>query len=346
MSDHGGWASPDPDGERDKAADTPAEPVEPLPSAPPPPRQNWGGVPKPGVIPLRPLAVGEILDGSITTIRRHAASVLGVSAAVAVVSALLSLASELWVLDDLNSIIAPGPAATRAEIERQAMEALPKALGSLGISAVITMLTQTFLAGFLTVVLGKAVLGRPVTFAEAMAEAKPRWLPLLGLTLVYSVLVAVPFAVGFLLVGLLGASGVIFLLAAIPLSVFLYVRYSLATPALILEQGKIGTSLTRSARLVTGMWARVFGILLLVMLIGVVISLLVNTVFTLISGNSLSATAVTTSAIVFSAVGQVIAQTFVTPFTAGATALLYIDQRMRREGMDLELIRAAGQQPR
>lgn len=341
MSDNGGWASPDPDGERDKAAGTPGEPA-----APPPQQQNWGGVPKPGVIPLRPLAVGEILDGSVTTIRRHAGSILGVSAVVAVISALLSLASELWVLNDLNTIISPSPAATRAEIERQAMEALPKALGSLGISAVITMLTQTFLAGFLTVVLGKAVLGRPVRFSEAMAEAKPRWLPLLGLTLVYSVLVAVPFVVGFLLLVLLGQVGVIFVLLAIPVSVFLYVRYSLATPALILEQGKIGTSLTRSARLVSGMWGRVFGILLLVMLIGVVISLLVNWVCTLISGNSLTATTLTTTAIVVTAVGQVVAQTFVTPFTSGATALLYIDQRMRREGMDLELIRAAGQQPK
>ena len=30
------------------------------------------------------------------------------------------------------------------------------------------------------------------------------------------------------------------------------------------------------------------------------------------------------------------------PFSAGVTSLLYIDRRMRREGLDLELTRAAG----
>ena len=39
--------------------------------------------PKPGIIPLRPLSVGEILDGTFTTIRRHPKATLGLSAAVA-----------------------------------------------------------------------------------------------------------------------------------------------------------------------------------------------------------------------------------------------------------------------
>ena len=35
-------------------------------------------------------------------------------------------------------------------------------------------------------------------------------------------------------------------------------------------------------------------------------------------------------------------QTIVIPFTAGITALLYIDRRIRREALDIELARAAG----
>jgi len=33
------------------------------------------------------------------------------------------------------------------------------------------------------------------------------------------------------------------------------------------------------------------------------------------------------------------------PFVAGANGLLYIDQRMRKEGFDLVLLRAASQRP-
>jgi hypothetical protein len=38
----------------------------------------------------------------------------------------------------------------------------------------------------------------------------------------------------------------------------------------------------------------------------------------------------------------VVASAVTWPFTAVATALLYVDRRMRREALDLELARAAG----
>jgi hypothetical protein len=41
-------------------------------------------------------------------------------------------------------------------------------------------------------------------------------------------------------------------------------------------------------------------------------------------------------------IGAVIASTITFPIRAGVTALLYLDQRIRREALDLELARAAG----
>jgi hypothetical protein len=40
--------------------------------------------------------------------------------------------------------------------------------------------------------------------------------------------------------------------------------------------------------------------------------------------------------------GTVLAGTLTAPFAAGVTVLVYIDRRIRREGLDLELARAAG----
>jgi hypothetical protein len=315
MNDTGGWTNPDP--QRNE-----------LPSAPPPPPSPASGHVKPGVIPLRPLTVGEILDGAVTTMRRHPALVFGLSAVVAVISAALSFAAGYWVLSGLPDIAPVGPAATQEEQLRVASQALRQTAASLGVTLVITVLTRTFLSGFMTVVVGKAVLGRPVTLGEALAELRPRLLPLLALTILYTIIVAI--------------ASIFFLIPGI----WLYVLFSLAAPALVLEQGRIGESMRRSRLLVQGSWWRVFGVLLLTAIAAAIISLIIQIPFNLGTGVNPDAATIAAQSVgaqLLSAVGQVIAQTIVTPFVAGATALLYIDQRMRKEGMDIQLARAAGQ---
>ncbi|GHF23779.1 membrane protein [Amycolatopsis deserti] len=333
MSDTGGWTGPDP---KDRPDDKTPPAGNPIPPAPPPPgapyqQQGWGprpGYGKPGVIPLRPLSVGEILDGAITTMRRHPALVFGSSAVVAVIGAVLQLLASRYLLPDFQSLQNLSPAATDQQVQDAALRALGDSAIVIGVSVIITVLTQTFLSGFLTVVIGKAVLGRPVTFGEAMAEARPRFLPLLGATIIYVIAVAV------------GS-----LLCVVP-GIWLYTLLGLTTPALVLERARVGQSLKRSASLVSGSWWRCFGILLLAGLIASVLAYLIDIPFSLGAGGTdvLTGEAVPSGwgALLIIAVGQVISQTIVQPFAANTTALLYIDQRMRKEGMDLQLARAAG----
>ncbi len=67
----------------------------------------WGGAwapapqaAKPGVIPLRPLAVGEILDGAVATMRAHWRTVLGISLIVAVLAqTAVTVVTGLWFRD-------------------------------------------------------------------------------------------------------------------------------------------------------------------------------------------------------------------------------------------------------
>ncbi|WP_406641155.1 hypothetical protein [Amycolatopsis sp. WGS_07] len=286
------------------------------------------------MIALRPLNVSDILDGAITAIRRYPLLILGVSAIVAVISAGLNLAASLWLVPDFERVTRLGPAAT----QQQQLDALYSMLGStltaLLPSLVITMLAQTFLTGFLTVVMGKAVLGRPVDFGSAMREAAPRLLPLLAVTVLYALATIV-------------AAAFCLLPAVLP-----YVFWSLAGPALVLERGTIGQAFTRSRQLVSGMFWRVFGVLLLAAVIGWVISAVIDIPFSVGSGAfsglfdpQATVPKVTTGGLVLQSVGTVIASTIVMPFTALVTVALYIDQRMRREGMDIELARAAGLNP-
>lgn len=325
MSENGGWANPG--GQGDERQPPPGGGP---PSAPPPPGYGApaGGYGKPGVIPLRPLTVGEILDGAIATMRRHPALVFGVSAVVALVEAALTVTLSIVLLKGVANVSQPGPAATQQELLDYFYRVLGGSAEVLGVTVLVTVLVRTVLTGFMTVVVGKAVLGKPITFGEAMKELGPRLPSLLGVTIVYTLLVAV----GFFLCLLPG--------------IWLFALLGLASPALVLEQSGIGHALRRSSLLVRGSWWRVFGILLLTALCAGVISFVVQIPFNLslgIGGSDMSGLANASIGVqLLSGVGQVVAQTLVAPFVAGATALLYIDQRMRKEGMDIQLARAAG----
>lgn len=315
------------------------------------PAWNPHGLGKPGVIALRPLNLGDILDGAITAIRRYPLLILGMAAIVAVVSTGLTLLTTQLLAPDTESIASLGPGSTNQEIQDAFFGFLGQTLLALIPALLITLLTRTFLTGFLTVVMGKAVLGRPVDFGTAMREATPRLFPLLGLTILYGLAIAVcmlPIA----LVFIHPALALIGIPVTIALMVLVYTIWALASPALVLERGSIMQAFSRSRVLVKGSFWRIFGLLLLTSLIGGVISGIIQIPFGIGSGMfsglfdpSARPTAPGTGSLVLTGIGDVITETLVTPFVSLVTVLIYIDQRMRREGMDIELARAAGINP-
>ncbi|RSN57425.1 hypothetical protein DMH01_28780 [Amycolatopsis sp. WAC 04182] len=310
-------------------------PPPPLPSYQPPQQQqyaNWKvGLGRPGVIPLRPLNLTDILDGAVTAMRKYWRMVFGAAAVTAVLTAAINLVGLLMVdtTADLERMRDLGPAATDQELMNQLLGVLGGTLASSSISLVATLLGTTILTGFLTVLMGKAVLGKPVTFKEALREATPRLLPLLGLTVLYTLAIMV-------------AAIFCLLPAIIP-----YTFWALASPAFILERGTVMEAFRRSVKLVSGMFWRVFGILLLATVISSFLASIITIPFSFsaflsIFGDLDQMYIPSTGDLILQSVGTVIAQTIVGPFTALVTVILYIDQRMRREGMDIELARAAG----
>lgn len=311
----------------------------PMPPPPPPPsyqaQPNWKvGLGRPGVIPLRPLNLTDILDGAITAMRRHWRMIFGAAAVTAVLTAAINLVGLLLVdtSAELEQIRDLGPAATDQELMNQMLGLLGGTLASTSITLVATLLGTTVLTGFLTVVMGKAVLGKPVVFKEAVQEALPRLLPLLGLTVLYTLAIMV--AAIFCLVP-----------AIIP-----YTFWALASPAFILERGTVREAFRRSVKLVSGMFWRIFGILLLATVISSFLASIISLPFSFgaflsIFGDLEQVYIPSTGDLILQSIGTVIAQTIVGPFTALVTVILYIDQRMRREGMDIELARAAGITP-
>ena len=111
----------------------------------------------------------------------------------------------------------------------------------------------------------------------------------------------------------------------------------LATPALILERATIGTALSRGFTLARRSFWRVLGIYLLtVVLVGIV-----STAITWPFGQVALIFETGPGAFVLTLLGGVVANWITIPILAAVVALLYIDIRIRTEGLDAELARAA-----
>ncbi|WP_240979410.1 glycerophosphoryl diester phosphodiesterase membrane domain-containing protein [Streptomyces sp. HNM0574] len=322
---------------------------------------QWGGRPeaaKPGIVPLRPLNVFEILDGAVTTLRTHWRTVLGVSLAVAVVVQLVvTIGNGLWMPDTSEfDALARDPDASLGEAMRATGVFSSSAMLVQLASAMVYQLGTVLVTAVLTVVVSRAVLGRPVTLKDAWQDARPQLPRLLGLLLLVGLLVSLivfaGFVPGLILLGAgaapLGMSLLVLGgLAGVVVGIWIGVRLSLAAPALMLERQGVVPAMRRSAKLVGGNWWRIFGILLLTNILGFALTSVVQMPATLIAtavegGFSGELPTNSWTFLIITGIADVLAYTVVFPVTAGITALLYLDQRIRREALDLEIARAAG----
>ncbi|MEU6868105.1 hypothetical protein ABZ924_33570 [Streptomyces sp. NPDC046876] len=313
------------------------------------PGAPWGKPPaaKPGVIPLRPLDLGEILDGAVATMRGHWRSVLPITLVVSTVIGVLGVLVQKYTVPDLQ--VAADPQSDPAE----AFKNLGSSLLVTGIDVFVQVVGTIAATAMLTMIFSRAILGRSSSIGEAWREARPSLLRLIGLTLLVAAGMALLFAVLIVPAALAGSVGLAVLggLAALVLALWLGIKFSLASPALMLERSGVITSLRRSSKLVQGSWWRIFGITLLTGLITGFVSAIIVWPLTIvgliafgggISGLEDGTASTAWGALILSGIGAIIAQTITMPIQSGVTVLLYVDQRIRREALDLELARAAG----
>ena len=356
MSEPGGWTTPDGWGPPPPAA--PPTPAYGAPSygAPQqqPGQQPYGYRPeiKPGVVPLRPLGLGELLDGAVGVLRRYPRPTLGMSAAVAVVATLANVVLLLTAFRPLVDVD------STAALEAGNPDAIEAALGGAAVGGLLTgvlaLLSGAILSGILTTVVGRAVLGQPLEFREAWAQVRPVLLRLIALSLLLAAIAGVVAFVGVLAgVLLIALGGAVLAIVGVPLviaglvgALYVGIRLSLAPSALVLERVGIGTSMKRSWALVKGDWWRVFGITVLTLMVALFVSLVIQVPFELIGAGGFgtltgSADVLAARTLIASSIGSIVAATLVDPFTAGVRALLYVDRRMRAEGLDVALTAAA-----
>ena len=130
------------------------------------------------------------------------------------------------------------------------------------------------------------------------------------------------------------------------MSLFWIRVYYLPVPALMLEPVGVVGAIGRGYRLTSRAFWRTFGIAILTVLItqfaGGVLSFPVSLVGQLAAAAGAGSGYGALILVVTQALASVITAAFVAPFTSAVTSIQYLDQRIRKEAYDVELMTMAG----
>ncbi|HMO10452.1 MAG TPA: hypothetical protein PKB06_02860 [Actinotalea sp.] len=302
---------------------------------------------QPGIVPLRPLGLGEILDGAFRSIRDNPRVMFGLPAMVVAAGSVLGLILTYVLLPTMNTLFAGLFTGLDGGAELENVYALLSG-ASIGIIPV-TFVSTTVLTGLLTASVSRSVIGQRISVGEVWRGFGRRALLLIPYSLVIGVVQLVGWSVlllpgiGVMAAGEVGG-GVLLVVAGLVgagvLTVWFTVRTLLVPPAVVLEGRPLWATFLRGWRLSRGSFWRLLGIYLLTAIIVGFITQLISVPFGFVAGfitflqNDFALVAVT---LLSNALGLIISLAFVSP----VVALLYIDVRMRREGLDIELARAA-----
>ena len=355
MSDNTPWQSP-----AGGAATPPPSPYANTGSTPPPPTgaAGWAPPPKPGLIPLRPLTLGTLLGAAFQVLRRNPRPMFGFSLLLTGVIFAFTLLVVGFVTFFAFSRVSSATGADQAAVEAGSVATvILSALVPVVLSIVVTAILQSIVV----LEVARGTLGEKLKLAGLWRQAKGRIGAVIGWALLLTgaavlALVILSVAIG-LIIAFGGTAGIVVgvilgILAAggaLVLSFWLGTRLCLVPSALMLERLPLRAAIARSWSLTTGYFWKTLGIQLLVAvivqtvagIIGAPLQILLGFGSFLLNPNSegdglvIGAVVLYGLTIILSIVFGAIAAVI----QSATTALVYIDIRMRKEGLDLELNR-------
>jgi hypothetical protein len=312
---------------------------------------------KPGAIPLRPLVLGDIFDGAFKIIRYNPGATVGAAVLVSAVAMVIPVVTGL--VSGSTGGLSFGAHADG--LTHGQVTGLVATLGSFLVGTQLQSIGLLFVSGMIAHVTSAAAVGRKLTIGEAWAATRGKRWRLLGMAVLLGMVVAVAalLVAGILLVGVLAFDAPLgdTVLVGIVLGLLLVVGYAwfwvrvraLAVPTLMLEPVGVFGALRRAVRLTQQQFWRLFGILLLMAVIVVVAGNVLQAPFSIVGNLFLvddSNQYGLALYLLLTAVGVVLSSAVLQPFQAAVNALLYVDQRIRKEAYDVELLGRAGILPR
>jgi hypothetical protein len=318
------------------------------------PQYGWAPPPKPGLIPLRPLSFGTLIWAPFQVLKRNPKAAFGSALIVQGAVTLLTL-----VVMGLVTYFALSRVASASLEERDAVEAgstLTIVLAAI-VPVALSVIASAFLQGVIVIEVSRATLGEKLRLGALWRAVGRRlwtlvlWALLLGLALLVAIAVVGGLVVGLVVLGeqwvpLAVVVGIVGSLGILAASAWLYTRTSLVPSLVVLERLPIRSAVRRSWFLTVGYFWRTLGVQFLVAAIVNVIAQIVTTPLSLLFGVAVSLVDPNSAfdayvpsiilyvlilffALVLGAVAAVV--------QSATTALIYIDLRMRKEGLDLEL---------
>jgi len=356
------------------APEQPAQPQQAqqpwgAPEQPAQPQQQWGAAPQPdaawqgtqaqggtawtvaqpGIIPLRPLTVGELFNGAFQAVRVNPQTMFGFAFAV---MAVVGLVQAFFASSSTSSLTR---ALTSGDTD-DLVYSLGSSMGSFAADG-LTLLATAFLSGMLALTVWDAVLGRKSSPADAWHRFSPRFVPVLLATLLIGIIefvaivvVLLVFLIPFFLVvvntasarsydsasaGIGGALSIIFLMivALIVVGCFFTVKFAFTSSAVVLEGLGPVDAIKRSWSLSKGSFWRILGRILLIGVVIGLISSVLGAVVGAILGVGANAAESVGMFVAFSAFVSALLSAVVIPVQSSFYTLMYLDERMRKENL-------------
>jgi hypothetical protein len=328
--------------------------------APPPAPAAWSPPPRPGLLPLRPLGFGTLLGAPFQVLRRNPGATFGSALITQLVASLVSV----LVIGGVG-IFAFGRIDSALPEDRDAVTAGAWAtvlLASL-IPIALSILGSALLQGVLVVEVARGTLGEKNRMGVLWKAAARRLWPLIAWFAILLGLIVVGLAVVIgvaVLIGMIGDSavgvavliGILGILVLAAAGVWLGTKTALVPSIIVLERRGVISSIRRSWQLTTNSFWKTFGVLALISVILSAATQIVTTPVTFIGGlatgflfptgaseDSGSFVAVMLATYGLTLVVSLVLGAVAAVVQSSAVAVVYIDLRMRREGLDLDLMR-------
>ena len=304
------------------------------------------------------MGFGTLLWAPFRTLRRNPAATFGSGLVVQLVTA---IATAAVVVPFLAATLSRLEGATTADADALLSGAVGGFLLLMLVPVALSVVAGAFLQGVMVVDVATGTVGDRLGFGALWKRAAKRIWPLIGWTLLVGAALVVAFALlfGVILLAatvdsspfgiLIGVVEALFLgLGLLVVGFWVGVKLALVPSIIVLEHAGIRTAVARSWRLTNGAYWRTLGVLLLV---GVILNVaaqvvvqpvsLIGTLLALVidptgTGAALTITIITT---VVTLVLSLLIGAITAVVQAALVAVIYIDLRMRREGLDLELQR-------
>ncbi|NNC13109.1 hypothetical protein HII28_14635 [Planctomonas sp. JC2975] len=323
-------------------------------------QQSWTPPPKPGLFPLRPMTFGRLFGTPFAVLRHNPRATVG----GALIVQLITTVTTVVVVGATTAfaVLRIGTASQEQSSDQQLIAAGSVALliAAVLVGVVISLVGTAMVQGLVATEVARGALGEKLTLRGLWRWTRGRrwrligWTALLAAAVVASVLV--PLGVG-ILTSMAGSTlatvlAVVFaVLCLIAVWIWVGTKTALTPSVIVVEKAGVFHAVGRSWHLTRRSFWRTFGTLVLVWLVCSVASSIVTVplqaiyaiVISVISptGSLQSGNAITVTIVYY--VLSLVVGTFIGSITSvveSATATtIYLDLRMRREGLDADLRR-------